>query len=737
MGPWEGGERASRRRSRSWWWAGAGILGLVLVGTAVAGSLSGVGDAPGAIDLDPDTDAPFRPGLGRFDPGPDPVPEDGSGAWAAIAQPDALLGPSATWTGERLLLVADTPHGAVVGRAYDPVADRWENLPAPPLEADAERAAVWTGQVMVVLHRHADRPEVGVATYDPAAAVWQVGPTAPGGRWRLPTAAWDGQHVVLLGQGDDGARYDPATAEWSDTRGAAQAGGSVVATAVLHGRIVALVDTGDGPAGSTLAITAGDPERDRWSMPATAPVDAPWEAGIVADPGRDRVIVAGPQGREGSVRMHAAAWSPEHGWDDLPGADEAPSPDRPMLTASDHSVMAWWPGAGQGARHRIGATRPWQDMHPAVPVEPGADAVFAGRRLLVFGDAQAGSAGAGWDPLAGSAGDAAPAERAGPTLEGRWREELVDPESRERPGLEAVDGTVHVVAGLTRAGPPVDDGLVLHPGSRVTGRILEGHAPPGFSPVTAWTGQELLVWSGGQGEADSGGSGGAYDPTARTWRGLPAWPHERSGNPVGAWNGSELLVAAGAGTLDAAAAYAPGTDQWRELARPPGEGRPVDAAWTGDALVVLVDVPGGVAVHRYDPGADRWASSEQAPLTVRGGRPVVAWTGEELLVWGGLGTEGAGAAYDPEANAWRRLPDAPVVAPSTAVGAWTGEHLIVLGIRDDRSVGAVALEPHSDRWLALPDADRPLQGLGPAVWTGRELLLWNPRGRPHSFTPAE
>ncbi len=732
MGPWEGGEPASRRRSWPRWWAGAGILGLVLVGAAVAGALNGVEDGSGAIDLDPDSDAPFRPGLGRFDPGPDPVPEDGSGTWAAIAKPDALLDPSATWTGERLLLVADSPDGAVVGQAYDPVADRWEDLPAPPFEADADRTAVWTGQFMVVLHRHADRPEVGVATYDPAVAVWEAGPTAPGEQWKLPTAAWDGQHVVLLGQGDAGAAYDPTTARWSDIGGAAGVGGSVVATAVLHDRIVALVDTGD----DSLAITARDPDRDRWTTPATAPGGAPWEAGLVADPGRDRVIVAGPHRRDGSLQMRAATWSPEHGWDDLPGADEAPSRDRPLLSASDHSVVAWWPEAAQGARHRIGATRPWQNMHPAMPVEPGADAVFAGRRLLVFGDAQGDSGAAGWDPLAGGAGDAAPAERAGPALEGRWREELVDPESRERPGLEAVNGTVHVVAGLTRAGPPVDDGLVLHPGAGVTRRIPEGHAPPGFSPLTAWTGQELLVWSGEQGAARPGGSGGAYDPTAGRWRELPPWPHERSGNPVGAWNGSELLVAAGAGALDAAAAYAPRTDQWRELARPPDQGRPIDAAWTGDVLVVLVGVPGGLAVHRYDPGADRWGSGEQAPLTVRGGRPVVAWTGEELLVWGGLGTDGAGAAYDPQANAWRRLPDAPVVAPSTAVGAWTGEHLIVLGIRDDRTVGAVALEPHSDRWLVLPNADRPLQGLGPAVWTGRELLLWNPRGRPHSFTPA-
>lgn len=92
------------------------------------------------------------------------------------------------------------------------------------------------------------------------------------------------------------------------------------------------------------------------------------------------------------------------------------------------------------------------------------------------------------------------------------------------------------------------------------------------------------------------------------------------------------------------------------------------------------------------------------------------WTGDELVVWGGSLTrfederyDGRGAAYDPDADSWRRLRRGPLPAGYDALGAWTGEEVVVMvspmGTEPDdypKFAHAAAYDPRSDRWRRLP-----------------------------------
>ena len=110
---------------------------------------------------------------------------------------------------------------------------------------------------------------------------------------------------------------------------------------------------------------------------------------------------------------------------------------------------------------------------------------------------------------------------------------------------------------------------------------------PRSAPVSAWTGTELLVWSGIPSTSDACGTdegggplcgepavfdGAAYNPATDTWRTIAEGPVPAGGAPTqvipeGVWTGSELVVWGGWAS-PIAAAYDPVTDRWRDL--PPG-----------------------------------------------------------------------------------------------------------------------------------------------------------------------
>ena len=155
----------------------------------------------------------------------DPV----SGAWARIAarpEPGSCGGGTACsglWTGTVVLFPASS-------LAYDPAADRWSAVAAPPgSKAPAPgEPAVWTGQRLVTWGMPGDDPDGSApadtgdgptppvaATYDPVANHWQPVPAGPLGSRAYHTAVWMGDAMLIWGGMEDetalgdGAAYRP------------------------------------------------------------------------------------------------------------------------------------------------------------------------------------------------------------------------------------------------------------------------------------------------------------------------------------------------------------------------------------------------------------------------------------------------------------------------------------------------------------------------------------------------
>ena len=84
-----------------------------------------------------------------------------------------------------------------------------------------------------------------------------------------------------------------------------------------------------------------------------------------------------------------------------------------------------------------------------------------------------------------------------------------------------------------------DDGAAFNPATGIWRTLAASPLSPRSGAAAVWTGEEVLIWGGGQ---DAAGDGAAYDPAADEWRTIrdsPLGPRI----PVGAvWTGTEMLV---------------------------------------------------------------------------------------------------------------------------------------------------------------------------------------------------
>lgn len=133
------------------------------------------------------------------------------------------------WTGREVIVVSGGGR-AVVAAAYDPEANSWRRLAAPPLAngASAMNHALWTGSELVVVGV-ADEGERGsvdqVAVYDPAADSWRKGSLPSGPLPDFGDAVWTGTEVAVVGNVNGSGKsvgtdtlqaYDPAADRWRE-----------------------------------------------------------------------------------------------------------------------------------------------------------------------------------------------------------------------------------------------------------------------------------------------------------------------------------------------------------------------------------------------------------------------------------------------------------------------------------------------------------------------------------------
>jgi hypothetical protein len=213
-----------------------------------------------------------------------------------------------------------------------------------------------------------------------------------------------------------------------------------------------------------------------------------------------------------------------------------------------------------------------------------------------------------------------------------------------------------------------------------------------------WTGHEMIVWGGDDGQFFMQ-SGGRYDPVANRWRptSLAGAPSERFGHSM-VWTGDRMIVWGGApgfiGDLDTGGIYDPFADTWTPTAN---ERRAAGAQRTRRRVDRLAH--GRVGRHqRRELHQQRRAvrsRHEHMDADLDGERTVAAavlhadWDGSSLFIWGGVDSQfqpvRSGAIYNVETDTWR--PVAPGDAPVgrlDAPGVWTGRVYIVWGGSDNQ-----------------------------------------------------
>jgi N-acetylneuraminic acid mutarotase len=276
-----------------------------------------------------------------------------------------------------------------------------------------------------------------------------------------------------------------------------------------------------------------------------------------------------------------------------------------------------------------------------------------------------------------------------------------------------------------------DAGFAYDPSADHWRTLPPAPIPGRLAMVSAWTGHELIVWGGTNGTVHTIG-GGAYDPEHDTWRTIAEAPIAPRANAVGVWTGSEVVVWGGGSPEEAAptdgAAYDPATNTWRRIPAAPIEGQgDVFGAWTGSA--VLVHSSSGTAL--YDPAADRWTPIAPTPLGDHRVGTVAAWVDGRLVVWGGyLVVDGgavagswqtSGAVYDPTSGAWTPMSAPP---PSDVEPPNLGPLAAVVGDAVAIWPDSLVYRPDSDTWDELPEA--PVDRARPAVIAGFDgrLHVW-------------
>jgi N-acetylneuraminic acid mutarotase len=284
-----------------------------------------------------------------------------------------------------------------------------------------------------------------------------------------------------------------------------------------------------------------------------------------------------------------------------------------------------------------------------------------------------------------------------------------------------------------------------------------GPPDPRGSYTAVWTGSEMIVWGGCNGN-ECGymlNTGGRYNPSTDSWTAtnITNAPSSRSLHTA-VWSGSDMIVWGGydgsSYGLNSGAKYNPGTDSWTATSTTsaPAARAGHTAVWTGSEMIVWGGFAGSYPNYtyfntggRYNPSTDSWtATSTTSAPAARAGHTAV-WTGSEMIVWGGLaGTYpnytyfNTGGRYNPSTNSWTAT--STTNAPTgrfahTAV--WTGSQMIVWGgLAYCDMYGCTAFNtggrynPATDSWTATNTTNAPSARAGhTAVWTGSEMIVWS------------
>jgi N-acetylneuraminic acid mutarotase len=263
----------------------------------------------------------------------------------------------------------------------------------------------------------------------------------------------------------------------------------------------------------------------------------------------------------------------------------------------------------------------------------------------------------------------------------------------------------------------------------------------------------MIVWGGWNNSSGCLNDGGRYNPVADSWTAVAPTgaPAPRKAHTV-VWTGSEMIIWGGynGNDLNDGGRYNPVADSWTAV---PTTGAPAarvahTAVWTGSEMIVW----GGDYWYgdsyayfndggRYNPAANVWMSLSSTGAPTGRSSHTAVWTGREMIVWGGYYYYNGDVYYlsdggrcNPVANSWK--PVATNGAPAARewhTVVWTGSEMIVWGgAGNGYSIGlndGGRFNPAANSWTAVPSADTlAARELHTAVWTGSEMILFGGQG---------
>lgn len=239
-------------------------------------------------------------------------PEDNSWRTLPVA-PLQSETPSAIWSGEEMLLVAD---GGVA--ALNPQVGEWRTLPQPPSALGRLNELMWTGSELMIWPSDIGRDVRQGLVLNPETDQWLAIPEPTNWPAR-PSLAWTGQELIIWGalpasRGDDseravGSRWQPDTGVWTPMSEVlpepVSFEGNIGSQSLAWYKERAVVSSGSlasGLAGDDSLLLAYQPSTDRWEALGTLPA---WYSPQISNVGDHLIIVGGS-----ILYVSPAGWQP-------------------------------------------------------------------------------------------------------------------------------------------------------------------------------------------------------------------------------------------------------------------------------------------------------------------------------------------------------------------------------------------------------------------------------------------
>ncbi len=528
---------------------------------------------------------------------------------------------TAIWTGTQMVVWGGQGNASGLllnsGGRYFPGSNSWvaTGTATSVPTARSGHTAVWSGTEMIVW---GGSDASGVAQtggrYNLTSLSWtptSTGANVPSAR-SAHSAVWTGSQMVVWGGGgaggqtNTGGRYAPATDSWIAT----STGANVPSARDLH----SAVWTGTemivwGGYDGTRDIQSGgryNPSTDSWVATASSFAPEPTWLGTAVWTGAEMIVWGGESGPSSQDVNFGARYKPStDSWTATSIGSNNPSPRESHTAVWTGTEMIVWGGHTPGTDHGDGgrynpATDTWAATSTGANVPTARSvhtAVWTGSQMIVWGGAFQNTGGR-YDP----SGDSwTPTSTGANTPTGRSYHAAVWTGSK-----------MIIWGGTSNGGGPTDVGGRYDPSTDSwTATSVGTNTPAGLLYFTSvWTGKEMIVWSG-----QNGNHGGRYDPVTDSWTATSTGanvPSGREGHSA-VWTGSEMIV------------------------------------WGGGELIGGMPLNDGA---RYSPWTDTWtATSIGSNVPNPRGQHYAVWTGTEMIVWGGhdaggdVGTRGGGGRY--------------------------------------------------------------------------------------------